>query len=66
MPTPGHPVVLPDLAREWPRVDPESLRGIFGDSLVEVELGKRGRGYMDPAWQRVEMPFCELTECRGS
>lgn len=60
-PVHGHPVVLPDLTKQWPTVTPESLRGILGDTSVEVELGRRGRGYLDTAWQRVEMPFCKLS-----
>lgn len=58
-PIQGHPVVLPDLTKQWPEITPESLRSVLGESAVEVELGRRGRGYLDPAWQRVEMPFCE-------
>lgn len=60
-PVQGSPVVLPDLTKQWPTVTPESLRNTLGDKSVEVELGRRGRGYLDPAWQRVEMPFCKLT-----
>lgn len=60
-PTPGHPVVHPDLTREWPEMTPDVLRRVLGDKAVEVELGRRGRGYLDPGWQRVEMPFCKLS-----
>nr|XP_031863379.1 uncharacterized protein CI109_001254 [Kwoniella shandongensis]KAA5530451.1 hypothetical protein CI109_001254 [Kwoniella shandongensis] len=59
------PLHLPDLVSSWPALDTwrledglKVLRDSIGENRsVEVELGKRGRGYLHKDWQRVWMPF---------
>lgn len=64
--SPHHtPLHLPNLLTSWPGLDSwrlsdglERLRQILGqDRQVEVELVNRGRGYLDPEFNRVHMPF---------
>lgn len=67
----GGPLILQDLVTSWPamkdwaspidgQITLDGLRRDVGeDTAVEVEIGKRGRGYLDPDWQRVTMGFGE-------
>jgi lysine-specific demethylase 8 len=68
------PLILKGLTNSWPKTadwhatDAEgkltldALRNVVGeDTAVEVEVGRRGRGYLDPDWQRVTMGFGELS-----
>ncbi|WVF71303.1 hypothetical protein IAT40_006106 [Kwoniella sp. CBS 6097] len=56
---------LTDLISTWPALstwrlddDLREIREAVGaDRAVEIELGKKGRGYLHPDWQRVYMPF---------
>ncbi|OCF41874.1 hypothetical protein I317_04284 [Kwoniella heveanensis CBS 569] len=48
----------PALTRWRPDDNLREIREAVGaDRAVEVELGKKGRGYLHPDWQRVHMPF---------
>jgi hypothetical protein len=64
------PLLLPQLTRDWPALagpsrwgvhPPDELsrlrQSIGEDRAVEVELGPRGRGYMDERYRRVTMGF---------
>lgn len=59
----GVPLRLPGLVRHWPARAWDApglgtLRHDVGeDTAVDVEVGRRGRGYRDPGWQRVTMGF---------
>lgn len=63
------PLLLPDLVRpaEWPALKSwvlsdglKRLRENIGeDREVDVELGPRGRGYLDKGYKRVGMGFGE-------
>ncbi|WVQ99563.1 hypothetical protein IAU59_006699 [Kwoniella sp. CBS 9459] len=56
---------LTNLTSAWPAMvkwrldnDLQDIRENVGEHRsVEIELGKRGRGYLHPDWQRVHMPF---------
>lgn len=59
------PLRLPSIIDNWPGIknwelsdDLQALRTAVGETReVEVELGPKGRGYLDPNWQRVTMGF---------
>lgn len=59
------PLKLNKLVSHWPATsslsldhDLSALRELVGeDTAVEVELGRRGRGYLDKGYQRVTMGF---------
>jgi hypothetical protein len=59
------PLILPQVGADWPARDAWSLsdgfqrlRSAIGeDRAVEVELGLRGRGYLDGRYRRVSMGF---------
>ncbi|KAK4690009.1 hypothetical protein P7C73_g121, partial [Tremellales sp. Uapishka_1] len=59
------PLHLTNLVSHWPALSTwrlsdglQALRDGVGDHReVEVEVGKQGRGYLDPDWQRVTMGF---------
>lgn len=59
----GGPLRLTSLVSHWPAAswdapDLGTLRDDVGeDTGVEVEVGRRGRGYLDGGWQRVTMGF---------
>jgi hypothetical protein len=61
-PTPLH---LQGLTEHWPASSLwtifdglQSLRDSVGETKeVDVELGKKGRGYLDPEYQRISMGF---------
>lgn len=73
----AEPRLLPGLVADWPAVrewpawdddlQRETLRGMRNETtaelLVEVEIGRRGRGYMDRGsggqggWDKIKMPF---------
>lgn len=64
------PLLLPDLvteagwpARSWSLSDGLSrMRHVIGeDREVDVELGPRGRGYMDKGYKRISMGFGEYS-----
>ncbi|WWC62115.1 uncharacterized protein I303_104705 [Kwoniella dejecticola CBS 10117] len=62
---PIHPLRLTGLISSWPALNQwrlsdglQSIRKAVGeDKAVEIELGKKGRGYLHPDWQRVTMGF---------
>ncbi|KAK8864510.1 hypothetical protein IAR55_001760 [Kwoniella newhampshirensis] len=64
-PSRATPLHLPDLISDWPALKTWSLSdhmkavrdGVGENKSVEVELGKKGRGYLHKEWQRVWMPF---------
>lgn len=59
------PLHLPSLTSAWPALTSwqltdglKRLREKIGENRVtEIELGKKGRGYLDKEWQRIHMPF---------
>ncbi|OXC64617.1 hypothetical protein AYX13_06044 [Cryptococcus neoformans] len=59
------PLHLPSLTSAWPALTSwqledglQRLREKIGeDRVTEIELGKKGRGYLDKEWQRIHMPF---------
>ncbi|WWC94331.1 hypothetical protein V866_001173 [Kwoniella sp. B9012] len=59
------PLHLTGLISSWPALTQwrlsDQLRGmrdaVGEDKSVEIELGKKGRGYLHPDWQRVNMGF---------
>ncbi|BEI91874.1 uncharacterized protein CcaverHIS019_0406940 [Cutaneotrichosporon cavernicola] len=57
----GGPLRLPGIAwrlERWSAPDLGTLRDDVGEhTAVDVEIAPRGRGYTDPAWQRVTMGF---------
>jgi hypothetical protein len=67
-PTPLH---LPNLLTSSPAITSWRLsdgldrlrRSVGEDRLVEVELVKRGRGYLHPEHTRVYMPFGQSPSC---
>ncbi|KAL7421645.1 hypothetical protein Q5752_003414 [Cryptotrichosporon argae] len=60
--SPG-PLKLTGLIEHWPALSwaADSVAGLRvslgAGRLVEVELGRRGRGYLDKDWQRASMPL---------
>ncbi|WVQ80790.1 hypothetical protein IAT38_002895 [Cryptococcus sp. DSM 104549] len=62
---PIHPLHLPGLVTHWPALSSWKLSdrlqairtAVDENRAVEIELGKKGRGYLHPDWQRVTMPF---------
>lgn len=67
------PLLLPDLASGdvWPGARSWTLNDglkrvrdvVEEDREVDVELGPRGRGYLDKGYRRVGMGFGESTTC---
>lgn len=72
----AEPLLLPGLVKdqypwpalkEWSHVDANGVETLAGmrnqytaDAIVDVEIGQKGRGYMDKAgWQKIQMPFGE-------
>jgi hypothetical protein len=64
--TPKHlPLHVQDLTAQWPASSLwtiydglQALRDSVGETKeVDVELGKKGRGYLDPEYKRVSMGF---------
>ncbi|WWC70126.1 uncharacterized protein I206_104073 [Kwoniella pini CBS 10737] len=63
--SPVHPLHISGLVSSWPALTQwrlsDGLRGVRDavgeDRAVEIELGKQGRGYLHPDWQRVNMGF---------
>lgn len=64
--TPKHqPLHVQELTAQWPASSLwtiydglQSLRDSVGETKeVDVELGKKGRGYLDPEYRRVSMGF---------
>ena len=61
------PLLLPGLIRHWPALlDWKVTKGLGNlrspdveDKLVDVELGGKGKSYMDPDHRRVQMPLGE-------
>lgn len=60
------PVVLRGAAAQWPALkwgddaDLGRLRDAMGELTgVDVEVGRRGRGYLDDGWERMTMGFGE-------
>ncbi|WRT66501.1 uncharacterized protein IL334_003460 [Kwoniella shivajii] len=59
------PLHLPGLIAAWPALSQwrlsdqlREIRNAVGEErAVEVELGRKGRGYLDPDWQRVNLGF---------
>lgn len=59
------PLHLQGLTENWPASSLwtifdglQSLRDSVGETReVDVELGKKGRGYLDPEYQRISMGF---------
>ena len=68
------PLHLPGLLHSWPAIHRwqisnglDHLRRSIGENrLVEVELVKRGRGYLDPDHQRIQIPFGMLSQIQRS
>ena len=62
-----NPLHLQGLTENWPDSSLwtifdglQSLRDSVGEMKeVDVELGKKGRGYLDPEYQRISMGFGE-------
>jgi hypothetical protein len=61
-----HPLHLTNLISHYPALhkwqlsdDLSALRESLENREVEIEVGKRGRGYLDPDWQRLTMGFGE-------
>jgi hypothetical protein len=57
-------VRIHSIYRDLPSIGPllhyglQSLRDSVGETKeVDVELGKKGRGYLDPEYQRISMGF---------
>lgn len=59
------PLHLPSLTSGWPALTIwrlenglQRLREEIGEGrIAEIELGKKGRGYLDEEWRRIDMPF---------
>ncbi|CAO1619164.1 unnamed protein product [Sympodiomycopsis kandeliae] len=69
----AEPLLLPSLIKdqypwraltEWTHIDANGVETLSGmrnehtaNAIVDVEIGKKGRGYMDRGWQKIQMPF---------
>jgi lysine-specific demethylase 8 len=68
------PLHIQDITARWPASSLwtlnnglQALRDTVGDTKeVDVELGQKGRGYLDPGYQRVSMGFGKSSTYRPS